>query len=126
MNTIVPWADYGDKITLTCKNHPTLRWRTKNINHIGARTLYFDGPGEECDCPLKELVAIPPEEQKCDKCGHDALVLEINGTRRRMCPQCFSDWYYQAWEAGYYLRVKTVKETEEQTALWLKAEDNLR
>jgi hypothetical protein len=32
-----------DKVMLTCVNHPDLRWMTKNISHIGARSIFFRG-----------------------------------------------------------------------------------
>ena len=38
---IVAWAVYGQHIALTCKNHPDLRWSTKNIEYIGARHIFF-------------------------------------------------------------------------------------
>lgn len=41
--TIDPEQPYGNHITLVCKNHPTKRWHTKNIEFIGARTLFFSG-----------------------------------------------------------------------------------
>lgn len=30
-------------VALTCRNHKHLRWFTKNIGHIGARGIWFDG-----------------------------------------------------------------------------------
>lgn len=59
---IVDWADYGEKIDLTCRNHPDLRWSTKNILYIGARTIFFDHEmtEPECDCPLSDLVVVRP------------------------------------------------------------------
>jgi len=41
--TIDPNQEYGKHIVLTCKLHPDLRWSTKNISYIGARTLFFNG-----------------------------------------------------------------------------------
>ena len=51
-------------VTLTCKNHPHLRWYTKNVDHIGARSIFFQGlesdefraSVEECSCSAKDLV----------------------------------------------------------------------
>jgi hypothetical protein len=65
---------------LTCKHHPQLRWSTKNIAPIGARSIFFDGdvtsngeryryvPNgdgteriewiEECACPITDLVVL--------------------------------------------------------------------
>lgn len=77
-------------VILTCRNHPTLRWSTKEIavtdgRYNGARSLGFRGtpsgrgmfadgsgldcalvdadgsPVEECDCPVDDL-AVAPED----------------------------------------------------------------
>jgi hypothetical protein len=51
-------AEYGRHISLTCANHPDLRWSTKNISHIGARSIFFcqqAADERECDCPAKDL-----------------------------------------------------------------------
>lgn len=37
----------GAHIALTCRNHPNLRWTTKNIGFIGARSIFFAGSVEE-------------------------------------------------------------------------------
>ena len=42
-NTIDPNQPYGQHISLTCKNHPSKRWHTKNIDFVGARTIFFSG-----------------------------------------------------------------------------------
>ena len=42
-STITNKADYGRHIPLRCKNHKNLRWATKNIDNIGARTIFFSG-----------------------------------------------------------------------------------
>ena len=59
---IVDWAEYGQHIDLTCKNHPELFWSTKNISHIGARTIFFDLGREckdpECSSSARDLVPI--------------------------------------------------------------------
>lgn len=58
---IIRQARYGEHINLTCKNHPHLRWNTKNINNIGARTIFFDWhSGEvECNCTIRDLIVLP-------------------------------------------------------------------
>lgn len=60
---IVTWAERGAHIPLTCVNHPELRWSTKNISFIGARSIFFDGnpfDGSECPCPARDLVPVEP------------------------------------------------------------------
>lgn len=52
---ICAWHEYAQHIELRCKNHPELRWHTKNISPIGCRTVFYDGPGVECRCPLSDL-----------------------------------------------------------------------
>lgn len=52
-----------EHVELTCRNHPELRWFTKNIDFIGARSIFFQ-PGsdysvKECDCPINDLVLLP-------------------------------------------------------------------
>jgi hypothetical protein len=57
-DTIDPSAPYGQHIPLTCRNHPDLFWNTKNINGIGARSIFFNGfvQGiQECDCSMNLL-----------------------------------------------------------------------
>lgn len=56
-------AEYGEHVTLTCKNHPALRWSTKNIAPIGSRRIFFDLMNEctgqyECDCPASDLIPL--------------------------------------------------------------------
>lgn len=54
--TIDPAYPYGQHLTLTCFHHPHLRWSTKNIGYIGARSIFFTSQGEtECDCPAHDL-----------------------------------------------------------------------
>jgi len=62
---IVLWTEYGRHIPLTCKNHPEKTWSTKNIDYIGARTLFYNlhnevGQGQECECSLEDLKPIQP------------------------------------------------------------------
>lgn len=56
-------AEYGRHIALRCKNHPDLRWSTKNIAPIGCRTIFYNLHGDamppECDCPLSALEPVP-------------------------------------------------------------------
>src|ERR1044071_5505075 len=44
---ITPFAKYGEHIPLFCVNHPDLRWHTKNIGGIGARSIFFTGSADE-------------------------------------------------------------------------------
>lgn len=53
-------APRGQHIALRCKNHPELRWSTKNIAPIGARTIFYNlmdepGMGPECACSARDL-----------------------------------------------------------------------
>ena len=62
MSRITTKAPYGQHIALTCKNHPELRWSTKNIDYIGARHIFFDldhtCKGFECSCSIKDLIPV--------------------------------------------------------------------
>lgn len=52
-------APYGQHIALTCKNHPNLRWSTKNIAPIGARNIFFSSwPEPECSCSGSDLIVV--------------------------------------------------------------------
>lgn len=61
-------APYGQHIGLSCKNHPHMRWHTKNIAPIGARNIFYSGtvgpdgkPGQyepECNCTAADLVVL--------------------------------------------------------------------
>jgi hypothetical protein len=67
---INPAARYGEMIALSCRNHPNLRWHTKNIDYIGARSIFFNlfnnpDMGKECSCP-SSLLTLAPEED-CSK-----------------------------------------------------------
>lgn len=63
---IVEGVPHGQHIDLTCKNHPELRWSTKNIAPIGCRSLFFNldcDPAmgfQECACPLADLIPVGP------------------------------------------------------------------
>jgi len=65
---IVPWADYGEHIALTCKDHPEARFDTKNIEFIGARAIFgYNRDCEYYDCPTKNLVPLPPKDPNWKK-----------------------------------------------------------
>jgi len=62
-DTIVHTAPYGEHIPLTCRNHPELRWHTKNIDYVGARSIFYSTGsllkyGIECDCPFSDLIVV--------------------------------------------------------------------
>jgi hypothetical protein len=64
--TIDPDQPYGHHIALTCRNHPSLRWSTKNIDFIGARSLFFLTPATlECPCPASDLIVY--KEEPCSQ-----------------------------------------------------------
>jgi hypothetical protein len=67
-------------VSLTCLNHPDLRWSCKEIaagvdgRYNGARNIFFNGtkdcdwsvPVRECDCPPSDL-RFSPEELELQK-----------------------------------------------------------
>src|SRR6478736_7999491 len=56
-DTIDPSQPWGEHILLTCLNHPELRWTTKNISYIGARSIFYQTIGRpECPCSARDLV----------------------------------------------------------------------
>lgn len=64
MDRITKKAPYGVQIELRCKCHPEKRWSTKNISHIGARTIFYNlnwvpEMDEECNCPASLLEVMP-------------------------------------------------------------------
>ena len=71
----VDWRDFSILKTLTCINHPTARYVTKNPH---ARTLHFVRPPEEapvegwplsgleCPCSLDDLRVVIPDEGESD------------------------------------------------------------
>lgn len=61
-HTIDPTQPYGQHVSLTCKNHPHLRWSTKNIDFIGARSIFYFGQEPECDCSARDLILVPKED----------------------------------------------------------------
>ena len=68
---IDPSRPYAAHIALTCVNHLNLRWSTKNISHIGARTVFYnlfrENPGiPECTCPFRDLTVVTPVMEAAD------------------------------------------------------------
>jgi hypothetical protein len=71
MSRITTNEHYVVPVGLTCKNHPALRWSTKNIGAVCntgevegrimfSRTIFYEGEyGTECSCPASELVTLP-------------------------------------------------------------------
>ena len=64
-NRIITTVQYGEHIELRCKNHKDLRWSTKNIDHVGARSIFFSSNWtnrgtwhKECDCPFSDLEVV--------------------------------------------------------------------
>ena len=56
---IISTAEYGQQIELACRNHPELRWSTKNIDSIGCRHIFYVTIGKpECSCPIRDLYPI--------------------------------------------------------------------
>jgi hypothetical protein len=63
-HTIDPDQPYGQHIMLTCRNHRELRWNTKNIDFIGARSIFFASGRTgaiECDCSARDLEVVKDE-----------------------------------------------------------------
>jgi len=52
---------YGQHIPLACRNHPHLRWSTKNIAPIGARSIFYKSDERECDCSAFDLYVVEDE-----------------------------------------------------------------
>lgn len=106
---IVPWARCGEHVALTCKNHPELRWSTKNIDYIGARNIFFssnwgkkvgDGPNvDECSCSGNDLEVFVPENWqdelvplrivKCSCCKLE-ICEETSHFSFGSCEKCFA------------------------------------
>jgi hypothetical protein len=55
-----PWGEVGnDMVTLTCKNHPTAEYSTKNPWLRGIHIhKYPDGWRSECPCPFGDLAVV--------------------------------------------------------------------
>jgi len=75
---IVPTRPYGEHIVLTCRNHPDLRWTTKNIAPLGCRSLFYWGNKEqhethdfvrepECPCSIRDLVLSPEYDAELEE-----------------------------------------------------------
>ncbi len=63
-NTINPDKPYGQHIELKCSKCGCTGWSTKNIDYVGARSIFFDLHHEglkECDC---NVPLIPVRESK--------------------------------------------------------------
>jgi len=43
MGRITTKAAYTDHVKVVCKNHPNKMWHTKNIDFVGARSVFFEG-----------------------------------------------------------------------------------
>lgn len=81
MPAIDPDQPYGQHIVLTCVNHPDLRWTTKNIDFIGARSIFFSGWREgltECNCHAGFLRVVKETALSVD----DVENLGLDGTLR--------------------------------------------
>lgn len=59
-----------DHIWLRCKQHLNQRWSTKNISHIGARSLFYELGNitnvSECSCSINSLEVVPFEQVLID------------------------------------------------------------
>ena len=63
-------------VTLTCKNHPELRWQCKSIatspngGYNGSRHIFYlsDDAAQECSCHPHDLILAPEEvwDKDCD------------------------------------------------------------
>jgi hypothetical protein len=58
-------AQWGEHIALTCKNHPALRWSTKNIAPLGSRSIFYLSweIAPECSCKADDLIPVLDFEQ---------------------------------------------------------------
>ena len=92
ITTKAPW---GEHVELTCRNHQTLRWTTKNIGCIGARNIFFTGENSRGDRTKMSTEGILPSRQaalkmlakgqlmdRADTTGETMLV--DNETNRKM------------------------------------------
>lgn len=75
---ILSTRPYGEHINLTCRNHPNLRWSTKNIAPLGCRSIFYWGTKEqhdehsfvrepECSCPASDLILAPEYDEELEK-----------------------------------------------------------
>lgn len=106
--TIVPSVPYGQHIALTCLEHPDLRWHTKNISFIGARSIFFAGldHADECSCKANRLVVAPEVGVVCDT-DEEALVLDGSGECRGC--GCVPMAHRKAERIGMAERIAAVK-----------------
>ena len=58
---------YGDHIDLTCLKHPEARFSTKNIEYIGARTIFQSQDHPYCDCVYPQWSVLQNNERKKNK-----------------------------------------------------------
>lgn len=67
MNRLTDKAPYGQHVKLTCVNHPTMEWSTKNISPLGCRTIFYNlrskpEMGAECNCSILSLIVVGPHD----------------------------------------------------------------
>jgi len=60
----------GTHIPLRCVNHPDLRWTTKNIGFVGARSILFAGDVNGG----KPSMAVAPPERQLEKWMEDGFI----------------------------------------------------
>lgn len=80
---------YGEALALTCRNHPNLRWQTKNIDWIGARSIFFLGGVDE-------------EGNKVRADDRMGIIHSIIGTKYVIDAQ----FAFQRWVDGFYFAVQ--------------------
>lgn len=71
---IIKSRPYGQHISLACRNHPNMRWSTKNIGNIGSRSIFYVGQvgpdgtitqdhfTPECSCSAADLYPVHANE----------------------------------------------------------------
>ncbi len=62
-HTICENAIRSEHIVVKCIHHPEKKWTAKNIDFIGARSIFYKNAfgeypemGRECTCPINDLV----------------------------------------------------------------------
>ena len=76
-------------VSITCKNHPELRWSCKDVawnfpGYNGSRGIFFSGrytgklhsdgsgaecePADECSCPVSDLRTAPEDKEIAKAC----------------------------------------------------------
>lgn len=65
-HTINPDKPWGEKIELRCSKCGMTGWHTKNIEYIGARTIFWEHEEgkKECDCDVKYLEPVGKPESE--------------------------------------------------------------